>query len=303
MPPFSPILPATKTITITSPNFPGPYTNDQNNTWIVTTGGSGQAEDFSIYIDYFDTYYEHFVTVRDGLDNVLLHHSGDTMPHHRTIHVRTNIVNIEFKTTGNSDTSGIVGKKFRIIVTAFQSAPEVVSTISNQNEIVFHQDPKLVSMMTNASMCWSLNKTWVDDMSEAIMNVHSALDCQNLCKERSTNALTDPGNYCSYFTWFGPEAPSFNRLCLLYAHISTSAECTHCVSGHVSCTCSNEHACTLHNDVVIGIHEPVYYEFICQEMCRRNDTCNYYSWFDKSGTLFQATSCNSDQKPLLRPYV
>ena len=36
--PFSPILPTSSSISVSSPNYPGPYTNDQNNTWIITTG-------------------------------------------------------------------------------------------------------------------------------------------------------------------------------------------------------------------------------------------------------------------------
>ena len=204
------------------------------------------------------------------------------------IYARTNLLNIEFRTTGNYNSNGTVSKKFNLIVTTFQSSPEVVTTIVKDNEISFYPDPKMSSMSPNTSSCWTLNQTWVEDMTEAVSNVHSALDCQDLCKERSTNGLNNPDS--SYFTWFGPEAPSFNRLCLLYPQTSKPTECTHCVSGQVSCTCSSEVACSLHNDLVIGIHEPVYYEFMCQELCRRNETCTYYSWFDTTGTFFKVST-------------
>ena len=58
-------------------------------------------------------------------------------------------------------------------------------------------------------------------------------------------------------------------------------------SGPEDCLCSFEAPCVLDLDLIVDILDPVYTELDCQNLCRLESDCSYYSWFDSNGTLFE----------------
>ena len=253
-------------------NYPKNYTSRYNNSWILTT--SKASEKILLFIVDFATSSDHILTVTDDDGTELLSHSGNNMPNSTLILSKSNLININFYPL-----SGVTNRGFEI---KWKIIDHGMSNISSEPETVLAKDDNI--------MCWTNNQTWVDSMSETVTDVHSAHDCQEICKQKQVSGNYSY-NYCSHFTWFSSSAPSYKMMCMLYPGPETSnpTNCTHCVSGNRTCVCSTDKTCSLYNDVIVDIREPIYYEMVCQEWCRRIPECTFYSWFDSTGELFQDT--------------
>ena len=210
-----PILPMTVTSIniISSQNFPENYTLGIDNTWnIISAIPYARIE---ILFWNFTTHSSHFLTITDGNGTELLRHSGDSLPSPSVIVSNTNIVVINFKPVGGSTQQGFLLTWKTIPVEAKHEASKEL--------------PRVIDT-TNSLMCWTNNSTWQNDMSETIMDVHSAKDCQVLCH------LNHKSGYgCNDFTWFSSSALSYQTMCMLYPSVSTPTDCTHCVSGPSIC--------------------------------------------------------------------
>ena len=140
-------------------------------------------------------------------------------------------------------------------------------------------DKPMQKVHNNYSTCFTENIMWMDEMSGSIVNVTSADDCQQLCVQNKQK--------CSFFSWSGPFSSPYRNMCWLYQYNTKPTESIGSISGPMSCTCSTEHTCMLHADLIVGIIEPVDNEVECQYDCRYEEACHFYSWFDSKGVVFK----------------
>lgn len=94
-------------------------------------------------------------------------------------------------------------------------------------------------------------------------------------------------------------------MCELFPTIGdeTSRECSDCVSGPKSCTCSNSVACSFDDEFLIDILTKIATEEECQDLCARESKCSWYTWYSSDGWPF-SQSCAllsecSDSKGIL----
>ena len=104
--------------------------------------------------------------------------------------------------------------------------------------------------------------------------------CQQYCFNNSD---------CVSFTWHKDSPELESMLCELFPSIGDPTQCSDCISGPKSCTCSNNVICSLHEDYLLDMVKDVSTEEQCQELCRSNPQCSWYTWHSSQAWPFVNT--------------
>ena len=149
-------------------------------------------------------------------------------------------------------------------------------------------------------MCFNVGTSWVHNTSVTIPEVPSVEECQSICLQSSE---------CMAFTWHKESEAFGSQLCELFPTIGdeTSGECSDCVSGPKSCTCSYSVACSFDDEFLIEILTEIATEEECQDLCAREPNCSWYTWYSSEGWPFSQacallSEC-SDSKGILNGSV
>lgn len=124
---------------------------------------------------------------------------------------------------------------------------------------------------------------------DVFFGVKSAGDCQLSCVYHNSE--------CAVFTWFDEYHSTFPNSCFLYSRCEKAIQSEHSVTGPPSCVCGRKVACQGVKNNFVGFKENIEEEKLCQKECVASDQCQFYTWFDKTNTVFRNycllfTSCD-----------
>jgi len=124
---------------------------------------------------------------------------------------------------------------------------------------------------------------------DVFFGVKSAGDCQLSCVYHNSD--------CAVFTWFDENHSTFPNSCFLYSRCEKAIQSEHSVTGPPSCVCGQKVACQGVKNNFVGFKENIEEEKQCQKECVASDQCQFYTWFDKTNTVFRNycllfTSCD-----------
>jgi len=111
---------------------------------------------------------------------------------------------------------------------------------------------------------------------DLIVNIHSPEECQVQCGSREG---------CKGFTWIEEESDFYPLSCGLFSEQSEEMECPHCISGDPKCPCLLEGECVSHDGNVIQAIPEVPTVDECEEICKTEDNCTFFSYFGESNSL------------------
>ena len=144
---------------------------------------------------------------------------------------------------------------------------------------LLHISPIFFNVSGQDSMppCLEEGKTWhADDVLDVSTGSSSVYDCQLKCGEISG---------CNSFTWYTLQHPHYPTLCTLFGSTNSQEQCTECVSGPSSCTCSGKYGCDLTEDDVLNTIPNIATELECMGLCYADNNCTMYSWYDVGSTF------------------
>jgi len=104
--------------------------------------------------------------------------------------------------------------------------------------------------------------------------VGSLAECGRIC-------LDDEA--CNYYTYYDSQSLLFNSACFTHRFCSSVHQCEHCVSEERNCTLDNCHAAkngVIAEDNMVEIIEGIGLASECQDLCRKNSNCKFYTYFD-----------------------
>jgi len=117
-----------------------------------------------------------------------------------------------------------------------------------------------------------------DNVIDVFFGVNSAEECQLTCAYHSQD--------CVMFTWFDHFEETFPASCFLYSKCSRAGQSLHTVTGPPTCLCSKNMACQGVRHNFVGFQENIESEKDCQTLCLKQESCNFYTWFDFHNRVF-----------------
>merc|ERR1712227_233426 len=128
-----------------------------------------------------------------------------------------------------------------------------------------------------ASNCFKENASWNETTP---VNFHfpvlSSSECQKICQDELP---------CTAWTWTNEENDEITNFCYSYSAIGSSITFDNAISGPRSCLCSQQYACSASEDNIIRMVAGIQEEEECQSLCKKEDNCNIYTWYDTSEAL------------------
>ena len=129
--------------------------------------------------------------------------------------------------------------------------------------------------------CQVRNDNYIGD----IAGVTSSAICQDWCRRRNdANVLPK----CQYINYFGKKGSPVQNMCYLLSSCGIKNECTDCVAEKYDCFCSLSRIGQISSNLIKEI-PGVNSERVCRQNCRKNSSCEFYTYLTTTQECFLLT--------------